>query len=113
MKHKILIENEKQANLIVAKVMRITLLIFTFIYILNLIGVFVVNIKIMTIAYIGSAVLLLLPTLFVNMCKQNNSHIKYLNVIVAVVFTTLLSITLTYHMVIPIKALELMLRLFD
>ena len=100
MKHKILIENEKQANLIVAKVMRITLLIFTFIYILNLIGVFVVNIKIMTIAYIGSAVLLLLPTLFVNMCKQNNSHIKYLNVIVAVVFTTLLSITLTYHVVV-------------
>ena len=100
MKHKILIENEKQANLIVAKVMRITLLIFTFIYILDLIGVFVVNIKIMTIAYIGSAVLLLLPTLFVNMCKQNNSYIKYLNVIVAVVFTTLLSITLTYHVVV-------------
>lgn len=110
MKHKILIENEKQANLIVAKVMRITLLIFTFIYILDLIDVFVVNIKIMTIAYIGSAVLLLLPTLFVNMCKQNNSHIKYLNVIVAVVFTTLLSITLTYHVVVnyvyPIASLH-------
>ena len=31
MRHKILIENEEQANFIVEKVMRITLLIFTFI----------------------------------------------------------------------------------
>ena len=98
--HKILIENEEQANVIVAKVMRITLLIFTFIYLLDIIGVFVVNLKIMTTAYLGSAGLLLLPTLLVNICKQNNSYIKYINVLVAVVFTTLLSITLTYHVVV-------------
>ena len=99
-KHKILKENEEQANLIVAKVMRITLLIFTFIYLLDVIGIFIVNLKIMTAAYLGSAGLLLLPTLLVNICKQNNSYIKYVNVLVAVVFTTLLSITLTYHVVV-------------
>lgn len=98
--HKLLIENEKQANQVVAKVMRITLIIFTFIYLLDVIGIFVVNLKIMTIAYLGSSVLLLLPTLLVNLLKQDASYIKYINVIVATVFTTLLSITLTYHVVV-------------
>ena len=99
-KHTILLENEAQANLIVASVMRITLLIFTFIYLLDIIGVFVVNLKIMTIAYVGSAMLLLLPTFLINVCKQNKSYIKFVNVFVAVIFTTLLSITLTYHVVV-------------
>ena len=40
--HKILIENENQANAVVAKVMRLTFLIFTLIYLLNLTGIFVI-----------------------------------------------------------------------
>jgi len=98
--HKILIENEKQANHVVAKVMRITFLIFTFIYILDLIDIFVINLAIMTIAYIGSGILLLLPTLLIDVFKRNDTYIKYINVIVAAIFTTLLSITLTYHVVV-------------
>ena len=98
--YKILIENEKQANHVVAKVMRITFLIFTFIYILDLIDIFVINLAIMTIAYMGSGILLLLPTLLIDVFKRNNTYIKYINVIVAVIFTTLLSITLTYHVVV-------------
>lgn len=100
MKHKIFIENEKQANHVAAKVMRVTLLIFTFIYILDLTGVFIVDLSIMTTAYVGSGILLLLPTLFVNVWKKDNPYIKYLNVAVAVLFTTLLSITLTFHVVV-------------
>jgi len=98
--HKILIENEKQANHVAAKVMRITFLIFTFIYILDLIDIFVINLAIMTIAYIGSGILLLLPTLLIDVFKRNDTYIKYINVIVAAIFTTLLSITLTYHVVV-------------
>lgn len=48
MKYKILIENEKQENYVVAKVMRVTMLIFTFIYILDLAGIFIVDLAIMT-----------------------------------------------------------------
>ena len=33
-------QNEKEANLIVAKVMRVSFFIFTLIYILNVIGIF-------------------------------------------------------------------------
>ena len=51
--HGILNENEKQANVIVAKVMRITFYIFTLVYLLNVVGIFVINDVIMTGAYIG------------------------------------------------------------
>lgn len=95
----LLMENEKQANKIAAKVMRITFFLFTVVYLLDVIGIFTVRIGIMTIAYIGGSVLLLLPTLLVNVLKKQGGYIKYLNVISAAVFVTLLSITITYHVV--------------
>ena len=58
-------QNEKEANIIVAKVMRVTFIIFTFIYLLNVLGIFVVDKKIMTIAYVGAGVILFLPTILV------------------------------------------------
>ena len=69
----LLLKNEKEANLIVAKVMRVTFIIFTLIYILNIIGVFIVDGVIMTTAYILGSCLLLLPTLFVNVLKKDQS----------------------------------------
>lgn len=44
--------------------------------------------------------MLLLPTLLVNFLKLEYGYIKYLNVIAATIFVTLLSITLTYHVVV-------------
>ncbi len=99
-KNGILLENEKQANRIVAKVMRITFLIFTIIYILNVLDIFIVDDTIMTLAYIGGSALLLLPTLLVNILKKEGIYLKYINVICATIFVTLLSITLTYHVVV-------------
>ena len=98
--HKILIENEKQANFVVAKVMRLTFLIFTVVYLLNWLGIFIVDPTIMTASYVGSGFLLLLPTLLINVLRQEKPYIKYLNVTVAAAFITLLSITLTYHVVV-------------
>lgn len=92
-------KNEKEANVIVSKVMRVTFVIFTLIYILNVLGIFVVDKAIMTIAYVGGSVLLLLPTLLVSILKKEGSYIKYVNVVCASVFVTLLSITLTFHVV--------------
>lgn len=54
----VLVQNEKQANRAVAKVMRITFVMFTLVYLLNVIGIFVVDKGIMTIAYLAGAVLL-------------------------------------------------------
>lgn len=92
-------QNEKEANRLVAKVMRITFVIFTIIFLLNVMGIFVVDMWIMTVAYIGGGCLLLLPTLLINILKLEKDYIKYINVVCASVFVTLLSITLTYHVV--------------
>lgn len=96
----ILRENEKTANKIAAKVMRVTFLIFILVYLLNVFNVFVVDDVIMTIAFVGGSVLLLLPTLFTNLLKWDRAFIKYASVISAVIFVTLLSITLTFHVVV-------------
>ncbi|MBQ8597543.1 MAG: hypothetical protein IJ409_07145, partial [Lachnospiraceae bacterium] len=96
----ILQENEKQANRIVAKVMGITFLIFTLVYLLNVWDIFVVKHEIMTTAYILSGVLLLLPAVLTYLLKAEEGYVKYIHVISATLFVTLLSITLTYHVVV-------------
>lgn len=96
----LLSKNEKEANLVVAKVMRVTLLIFTVVYILNLLGIFVVDNTIMTISYVIGAILLLMPTVLVKTIKEKIEVIKYINVIFASAFVILTSITLTYHVVV-------------
>lgn len=93
-------ENEKQANILAAKVMRITFLIFTLIYVLNIVGIFTIDGTIMTIAYLVGSVLLLLPTVFVKMQKIDAGYVKYVNVACAAFCVMLLSITLTYHAVV-------------
>lgn len=99
-KNSIFKENEKQANKVVAKVMGTTFLIFTLIYILNLCGIFVIKHQIMTCAYIVGSVFLLLPAVLVYLLKIEKSYVKYGNVIGAALFVTILSITLTYHVVV-------------
>lgn len=96
----LLMKNEREANVIVAKVMRVTFLIFTLIYILNLVGIFVVDQTIMTVSYVAGAIFLLSPTVLVKCIKEKTQYIKYINVVFASGFVILLSITLTYHVVV-------------
>lgn len=71
----VLVQNEKHANKSVAKVMRITFLIFSIVFLLNVFGIFVVDMKIMTIAYVLGSVLLLVPTIIVNIAKLEGGYI--------------------------------------
>ncbi len=87
----VLIKNEKQANIAVAKVMRITFLIFTLVFILNVVGIFVVKMNIMTTAFLLGSLFLWLPTLLVNVLKKEGEVVKYLLVICAVVFVTVVT----------------------
>lgn len=96
----VLVENEKQANIIAAKVMRITFLIFTLVYILNLVGIFVTDKTIMNIAYVLGSLFLWCPTLLVNVLKLQQRWIKYLNILCAVALVTVTSITLNYHIIV-------------
>lgn len=96
----VLIQNEKQANRAVAKVMRITFLIFTLVYLLNVFGIFVVDMGIMTLAYVVGTVFLWIPTLLVNVGKQQKGYVKYVLILCAILFVTINASTLGYHVVI-------------
>ena len=85
----VLVENEKQANKSVAKVMRITFLIFSVVFLLNVLGIFVVDMKIMAIAYVLGSILLWVPTIIVNIAKLDGVYIKYVLTVCAVIFVTI------------------------
>ncbi len=96
----VLIQNEKQANIAVAKVMRITFFIFTVVYLLNVFGIFVVDMGIMTLAYVAGSILLWTPTFIVCLGKQQGGYVKYVLIFCAVVFVTIAASTLGYHTVL-------------
>ena len=96
----VLVENEKHANKSVAKVMRITFLIFSIVFLLNVLGIFVVDMKTMTIAYVCGSVLLWFPTIIVNIAKLEGAGVKYYLTVCAVIFVSIVTSTLGYHAVL-------------
>lgn len=92
-------ENEKTADRTAARVMRITFIIFTLVYLLDICGIFTVRFKVMTAAYLCGGILLLLPTLLVNAGKMEHRSVKYINIICSALFVMVLSAALTYHAV--------------
>ena len=96
----ILTENEKQANRIAALVMATTFLLFTLVYFLNMAGIFEIKPVIMNTVYIVSGLLLLSPIVLICAFGSEKRYIKYLNVTSSILFVVLLSITLTYHVVV-------------
>lgn len=99
-KNGVLIQNEKQANRAVAKVMRITFIMYTLVFLLNVFGIFVVDMMIMTISYVIGTILLWIPTFLVNVFKQQKSYVKYLLILCSILFVTINATTLGHHVVI-------------
>ena len=93
-------QNELQANKVAAKVMRITAIAFTLVLILDLVNIFTVEISLMVVTYVIGTLILLLPTLLVNILKLTNPSLKYIIVCCSAVFVTLLAVTLTFHVVV-------------
>lgn len=93
----VLTKNEAMANVLAARVMRVTFLVFTLVYILNLVGIFVIPMTIMTVSYLVGSAVLWLPTLLMKLGDNGATYLKYLNVVIASLFVLLISTTLTYH----------------
>ncbi len=96
----LLAENERSANKAAAKVMRITLIVFAAVLLLDIVGIFTVTLSVMIASYLISAILLLIPTFIVNVKKINYGWVKYVIVICAMLFTSVVAATLSYHGVI-------------
>ncbi len=93
-------ENELSANKAAAKVMRITVAAFVLVLILDIVGIFTLELIVMIIAFIIGTILLLIPTLIVNVAKATGSWVKYIIVVCAVLFTVVLTAALAYHSVL-------------
>lgn len=93
-------QNEKEANIFVAKVMRISALLFTGVLILNIMGIFIINMVPMVVAYIIGVVLLAIPTIITNVLKKDGPAVKYIYVTIAVLFVSILIVTLNWHVVV-------------
>lgn len=100
MKRDFLKENEVQSNLYSAKVMRITLIFLYLTLILNTIGIFKIKTSVMIISVILGTIVLIIPTLLVNVLKRQESFIKYVIVAGAVIFIAIMTALLSYHVVI-------------
>ncbi|MBP1562478.1 MAG: hypothetical protein J6C38_02025 [Oscillospiraceae bacterium] len=92
-------QNEIQANKVAANVMRITAIVFTVVYILDLVGVFTVDKGLMTTTFIIGTLILFVPTLLINVLKLNHPSLKYIIVLCAALFVTMIAVTLTFHAV--------------
>ena len=92
--------NETDANVTAARVMIITFAMLTLSYIFNLVGIFIIPHKVMSMYYIGGSITLLLPTLIHHLMGASYKLLKYLYVFCAGIFILIVSMTLTYHTVV-------------
>ncbi len=93
-------ENERSANKAAAKVMRITVLVYAVVLILDILGIFVIELSTMIMAFIKGTVMLLVPTVIVNIAKRTDWWVKYAIVVCAVMFTVVVSVYLSWHAVL-------------
>ncbi|MBE6845371.1 MAG: response regulator [Ruminococcus sp.] len=94
---KVLIDNEISANIAAAKVMRITIYIYAFIYLLDVLGIFVVPLKAMTVTFLICAALLITPTILIKFSMQEKKWLKYVIVLLSVAFISVSAAVLSYH----------------
>lgn len=93
-------ENELESNKLVAKINIVLMVIFTLVFLLNVVGIFVVPMKIMIIAYILGMVFIFLPILLIKILKYEYSWIKYINIASAIMLMWICSGTLRFHAVV-------------
>lgn len=93
-------ENEKQANLYVARCMRVLAAVIAVIWLLNVVGVFIVPKAIMAVAGIGGVSLMLLPSLLLKLINQNSPRLKLYIMLCCILGITLLSAALPSHAIL-------------
>lgn len=94
-------DNEKNANIAAAKVMLVSISVVTVVLILNILGIFIVDMMQMVIAYISTVILLAVPTLLVKAMKiETKSYTKYVIVSCAVLFVGIFTVIMSKHAVL-------------
>ncbi len=97
----ILKQNEYSANKAAAKVMRISVILYAFIFLLDILNVFVVPVWIMTLSFVFGSLFLYIPTILLYVFKKSGSWLKYVTMVCAVIFTSIVASIMSFH-VIPL-----------
>ncbi len=98
--HSAFSENEKEANKYSEKCMRVMAIVIAVIWMLNLLGVFIVPQGIMAIASVGSILLLLTPTVVGRFLKKDSKYTKVCSMVCCLVAITLLAAAMPKHGII-------------
>ncbi len=93
-------ENERSANRAAAKVMLITILVYSVVLVLDILGIFVIELGTMIMAFIKGCVMLVIPAVIVNLFKRTDPWVKYVIVGCAAMFTVIVSVYLSWHAVL-------------
>lgn len=96
----ILSRHEYGANRFAAKVMLISILAMLLVYLMNLLGIFIIPLPTMTIGVLLSALFLSIPYVIVHIMKIQTWWVKYVTVITAAIALACLNTFLTYHIVV-------------
>lgn len=95
------IEDQEQiANNYVMRCFTVTMLIYTIAFILDLLNIFVVNKKIMTMGYIPSLCIYLIVYLISKKISLSNPRVKYFILFTVSMVLTIMGVTITYHVVL-------------
>lgn len=89
--------NEHIANLYIAKMMRVCAGFTVLAFVLNSMGVFIVDKNIMLASCLIGIIVLFIPTIIINVQKRNDPWVKYIAVICSSIFVIIISITLNFH----------------
>ena len=96
----IFLKNEYDANLFTAKVMRISCLFLLIAQFLNYLNIFKIDKLTMIVTTIMGTIILLIPTLIVNILKIEKGYVKYILLTCSVLVVGMLNVTLSYHVIL-------------
>ena len=93
-------DREQIANKYVMRCFSITMLIYSISFVLNMLGIFVVDKAIMLKGYIPSLIMFIMVYVASKKVSLSNEKVKYVLLLTVEVVTTIMSVTLTYHVVL-------------
>ncbi|WP_294372479.1 methyl-accepting chemotaxis protein [uncultured Clostridium sp.] len=96
----VLKKNELEANFFTAKVMAIGCIFTLAISVLNYLKIFDIESNTILITTVTGIIILLIPTLIVNILKMNQPCVKYIIITCCVITVAIYNITLSYHVII-------------
>lgn len=96
----LLARNEQEANRFAAKIMLWTIAIVAIVYLLNIMGIFIVPIPLMTIAMGAATLLLLVPAILVFALKLTAPWVKWVIITAAALMVTVMEVYLSWHVII-------------